>query len=235
MTNFEPWDRLLHQYVDDQGRVDYANWKKQQPRAIEQWIQDLETETNLSHLNRNEALSLWINLYNALTISAILKRYPIASIQPKIFGIPNWLAFLSFFLLPVHSFAGKHYSLNQIEHNILRRQFQESRIHFAIVCASIGCPLLRNQAYKPALVHQQLEQDANRFINNPDKLRYDLQSGILYCSKIFKWYREDFLQDAPSIPDYIRSYLNTNVPINADTPIVYLDYDWNLNQQSALT
>lgn len=79
--------------------------------------------------------------------------------------------------------------------------------------------------------HPQLEDDATRFINNPDKVHYDSQTQTLYCSKIFKWYQNDFLNVAPSIPDYIRSYLKTDVPIAANTPIAYLNYDWGLNQQ----
>ncbi len=231
MVNFAPWDALLRQYVDTQGRVDYYNWKKEQPQAINHWIKNLEKQLHLPNINPDEKLALWINIYNAFTISAILKRYPIKSIQPKILGIPNWLAFLSFFLFPAHSFAGKRYSLNQIEHNILRREFQEPRIHFALVCASIGCPLLRNSAYKPAQIHQQLDEEASRFINNPDKVRYDIETGTLYCSKIFKWYRQDFLKIAPSVPEYIRTYLKTEAPINSSAPIVYLPYDWNLNQK----
>lgn len=232
MLNFAPWDSLLRQYVDSQGRVNYYNWKKEQPNAIHHWLKELEKHLYLPDINPDEKLALWINLYNAFTISAILKRYPIESIQPQILGIPNWVAFLWFFLRPTYSFAGKRYSLNQIEHNILRRQFQEPRLHFALVCASIGCPLLRNNAYESAKINQQLDEDTRRFINNPDKVRYDLASGILYCSKIFKWYRQDFIQVAPSVPEYIRSYIKPDLPINASTPIVYLPYNWNLNQQS---
>jgi Protein of unknown function, DUF547 len=230
MLNFAPWDTLLHQYVDAQGRVNYSRWKQEQPQAINQWLKNLAQQNHLSHLDSDEALALWINLYNAFTISAILESYPIPSIQPKILGIPNWIAFLWFFLRPAYSFAGKRYSLNQIEHGILRRQFKEPRIHFALVCASIGCPLLRNNAYEPAQVRQQLEEDASRFINNPDKVRYDAQTRRLYCSKIFKWYQKDFLQVAPSVPEYIRSYLQIEIPIDSSTPITYLHYDWNLNQ-----
>ena len=232
MLNFEPWNALLQRYVDNQGRVDYYNWKKEQPETIHHWLKNLEKDAHLANLNYDEKLALWINLYNAFTISTIIESYPIKSIQPKIFGIPNWIAFFSFFFNPAYSFAGKQYSLNQIEHNILRREFQEPRIHFALVCASIGCPLLRNNAYEPAKVQQQLNQDASRFINNPDKVRYDSPTRILYCSKIFNWYRKDFLQVAPSIPEYILSYLKTDIPINASTPIIYLPYDWNLNQKN---
>ncbi|QLE49548.1 DUF547 domain-containing protein [Nostoc sp. C057] len=97
MIDFEPWDRLLRQYVDQQGRVDYFAWKTEQPQALGDW---LSSQTNLdfpSNCSTFEQLALWINLYNAFTISAILEMYPLESIRPRILGIPNWLAFLWFF------------------------------------------------------------------------------------------------------------------------------------------
>lgn len=231
MVDFTPWDALLRQYVDERGRVDYQAWKKEQPQAIFEWLSSLE-ELNLNLDERSDTqLALWINLYNAFTISSILESYPIDSILPKILGIPNWLAFLWFFSRRKYHFLGRRYSLAQIENDILRKKFQEPRIHFAIVCASIGCPWLRNNAYLPDRVREQLDEDARRFINNPDKVRYDFQTSTLYCSQIFKWYRQDFLKVAPSVQEYIGSYLQTDLPIAASTPIEYLYYDWNLNQR----
>jgi hypothetical protein len=227
---FTAWDALLRQYVDDQGRVDYRAWQQEQPNQLQQWLSTFQPSDLALPLTQDEQLALWINLYNAFTIARILARYPIASIQPKILGVPNWLAFLWFFARPAHVVAGKRYSLADIEHKILRSQFQEPRIHFALVCASLGCPLLRNQAYWPDRVQQQLEADAHRFINNGDKVHYDATTQTLYCSQIFKWYRQDFLKVAASIPEYIRLYA-TDLPLHAETPIKYLDYDWQLNQR----
>lgn len=229
MIDFAVWDSLLHQYVDQQGRVDYRAWKKQQPQTLTDWLANLELLDQ--NLTRDQQLALWINLYNAFTISTILERYPIASIRPTIIGLPNWLGFLWFFQRRVYRFSNQTYSLAQIENQILRDRCQEPRIHFAIVCASVGCPLLRSEAYSPERVTQQLEEDAARFINNADKVRYDVPTGILYCSKIFKWYRQDFLTESASIPEYIRSYLQPDSPLSASTPIAYLHYDWSLNQR----
>lgn len=231
MIDFTPWDNLLHKYVDEQGRVNYRDWKDEQPTALRDWLSSISQLNYASNQILSEQLALWINLYNAFTISTILERYPIESILPKIFGVPNWFAFLRFFQRRVYPFAGKLYSLGDIEHEILRKQLKEPQIHFAIVCASIGCPLLRKGAYFPDKVHQQLEEDARRFINNPNKVKYDSESNILYLSKIFKWYRQDFLMVAPSIPEYVRSYLHQDLPLTAETPIRYLYYDWNINSQ----
>jgi hypothetical protein len=232
MIDFITWDTLLQQYVDSQGRVNYRAWKTESSQALNQWLSKIERSQIFPIADPDEQLALWINLYNAFTIASVLENYPIASIQPKILGIPNWLAFLWFFSRPIHQVSGHRYSLNHIEHKILRREFDEPRIHFALVCASIGCPLLRNGAYWSESVRAQLEEDAIRFINNPDKVRYDSQTQTLYCSQIFKWYRRDFLKVAPSIPDYIRSYLKTDRPIESNTPIAYVNYDWSLNQQT---
>lgn len=231
MINFAIWDELLHKYVDGQGRVDYCGWKADSSQIFNQWLADIEPLNLQSLSNSNERLAMWINLYNAFTIASVLKSYPLTSIQPKILGIPNWIAFAWFFYRPTHKVNQRYYYLNQIEHQILRRQFNEPRIHFALVCASIGCPLLRNEAYKPESIYEQLEDDAVRFINNPEKVRYDSLNQILYCSKIFKWYENDFLKIAPSIPDYIRSHAKVDIPLDVNTSISYLNYDWSLNQR----
>jgi len=221
--NFEPWNVLLQTYVNNRGQVNYARWKQEQPNAITKWISTLEWNDPTP----DEQLSLWINLYNAFVIEKILPRYPIRSIQPKILGIPNWITFFQFFFDIDRTAFNQKFSLAQIENKLLRKQFQEPRIHFAIVCASIGCPLLRNEAYLPDQVYQQLEDDADRFIQDPNKVKYDRDRNILYCSKIFKWYRQDFLSVAPSIAEYI----NPDIPKNAT--VSYLNYNWSLNQATA--
>lgn len=230
MINFDTWNQLLSQYVDSKGRVDYAAWKSESSTILNQWLGEIK-QSDFTSINSDQELALWINLYNAFTVASILESYPITSIQPKIWGIPNFLAFAWFFYRPTHKVGDSYYYLNQIEHRILRKKFNEPRIHFALVCASLGCPLLRNEAYYGETVQNQLEDDARRFINNPDKVRYEASTQTLYCSKIFKWYKKDFLQVAASIPDYIRSYLKTDIVSSEEIVIAYLDYDWNLNQQ----
>ena len=231
MIDFTPWDELLHRYVDDRGRVDYARWNKEAAGTLTQWLDRLSALDLSAYPDANQRLALWLNLYNALTIAQVLARYPIDSIRPKRFGIPNWWAFFWFFQRPVYEMGGQRYSLNAIEHGILRPTFRDPRIHFALVCASIGCPWLRNEAYQPETVQTQLEADAVRFINNPAKVYYDAETQTLYCSKIFKWYQQDFLKVAPSIPAYVRAYLSPPILLEDLTPIRYLHYDWNLNQR----
>ncbi len=193
---FAIWDDLLHRYVDDFGRVNYRRWKAESADVLNQWLGTL-ADVDLNALTDADVrLALWLNAYNAIAISQVLEVYPIESIRPKILGIPNWLAFLDFFTRSTTAIGGKKYSLNQIEHGILRREFAEPRIHFALVCASVGCPLLRREAYFPESVRVQLEADAKRFIRNPDKVRCDAGKKTLYLSKIFDWYGEDFVKAA---------------------------------------
>lgn len=222
------WDSLLQKYVDNQGRVAYGRWRQESLLELEQWLTDMSA-VDLQKLARAEAIATLLNLYNALTIRQVLHQYPIESIQPQLLGIPNWLAFLRFFTRTVYSLNGQSLSLNNIEHDILRQQFLDPRIHFALVCASLGCPLLRPAAYGPDTLAEQLAEDCDRFINNPDKVRYDAASRTLYCSKIFKWYKADFLTVADSIPDYCDRYYTT-AQIPASVTVAYLPYSWKLNK-----
>lgn len=230
MLDFTPWNTLLQTYVNDRGRVDYARWQQADMPALAAWLATLPN--SLDGLTSEESLALLINLYNALAIQQVLKLYPIDSILPKLLGVPNWFSFWRFFNRSLYPLNGQLVSLDGIEHGILRPQFKEPRIHFALVCASGGCPILRNEAYWPDIVEAQIETDAHRFIHNPEKVCYDAEAGVLYCSKTFKWYGEDFLRVAASVPDYVGAYLAPSPPLSALTKVEYLPYDWGLNQQT---
>jgi hypothetical protein len=230
MPNFQPWDELLHQYVDEQGLVNYQGMTAESTQKLTTWLEEL-SQINPELLDPNQQLALWLNLYNALVIKQVLKNYPLKSILPKFLGVPNWLAFWMFFSRPVYSINQHRYSLNNIEHDIIRQKFHNPRIHFALVCAAIGCPLLRNQAYRCDRLETQLDEDARRFINNPNKVYYDQNKQVLYCSQIFNWYKKDFLKVSNSIPEYIQTYLSLDISLNEQVTIKYLDYTWSLNQR----
>lgn len=236
MIDLSSWDELLREYVNDQGQVDYARWQDHSfsdlAHCLEAWLETLrgaDFSPNSPQLTQAAALAILLNLYNALTIQQVLTQYPIPSIRPTFLGIPNWIGFLQFFTKPLFTLEGQPASLNHIEHGLLRQRFTEPRIHFALVCAARGCPLLRNGAYYPETVQEQLETDARRFIRNPDKVRYDTTQKILYCSQIFKWYQQDFLKVAPSVPAYIQPYFPDHLETDA-IALRYLSYDWTLNQ-----
>jgi len=226
MLNFQTYDELLNLYVDNQGKINYQTWKMRSSDRLNQWLEELSL-IDLQKYSEDKQLALWINFYNALVIAEILKIYPIESIFPKFLGIADPIAFFLFFSRPVY----RGYSLNNIEHDIIRPRFRDPRIHFALVCAALGCPILRNEAYNPENLQHQLNEDAKRFINNREKVYYDTDNKTLYCSKIFKWYERDFLEVANSIPEYIQTYLSPDIPIKASCQVKYLDYDWRLNQR----
>ncbi|MGB5134019.1 MAG: DUF547 domain-containing protein [Prochlorococcaceae cyanobacterium] len=212
--------------------MDYAAWAGRDASLLADWLSHQSAQTE----GRQDALAHWINLYNAFTIQAVLRRYPIDSIRPRLLGVPDLLGLLRFFSRREHQLGGRPISLGEIEHGILR-PLGDPRIHFAIVCASIGCPLLRNEAYRPERVEAQLEDDAQRFIRNPVKVRYDAAAQVLFCSPIFRWYRADFEAVAPSLTAYILSRLAT-LPAGAlsdssrpEPGLRFLPYDWSLNQQ----
>lgn len=226
MVDYSVWNTLLKEYVNCYGQVDYQRWQRESKQALNQWLDSI-ANIQLQRLTAEERLALLINLYNALVIAQVLNQYPIQSIRPTFLGIPNWLSFLQFFSRPVYQLNDQPVSLNDIEHQMLRQQWQDPRIHFALVCAAIGCPLLRNEAYQPNHIDHQLEADATRFIHNTDKVKYCPESNLLQCSKIFKWYEDDFLKVAASIPAYINQYFSGMIP--ASISIKYLPYDWRLN------
>ena len=184
MIDVATWDGLLRRHVDGRGRVDYGAWRAQGAAELEHWLavqRPFDPEPGSSA----EAMALWINLYNALVIRQVLARFPLASIRPSIAGVPNWPAFLSFFSRPVITLQGQSLSLDRIEHGLLRPRFADPRLHFALVCAARGCPLLRPEAYRPERISAQLEEDARRFLLNPLKLRFDPARRTLYCSGSF--------------------------------------------------
>jgi len=228
MIDYSVWDDLLKEYVNCYGQVDYKRWQRESQQALNQWLDSI-ANLQLQPLTREECLALLINLYNALVIAQVLNKYPIHSILPTFLGIPNWLSFLQFFSRPVYQLNNHAVSLNDIEHQMLRQQWQDPRIHFALVCAARGCPLLRNEAYQASRIDQQLNADAVRFINNSDKVKYHSKSNLLQCSKIFKWYKKDFLNVASSIPAYVNQYLS--MTIKESVSLEYLAYDWRLNEQ----
>lgn len=227
MVDFTLWDQLLQKYVKN-AQVDYAGWKKESLPLLDQWL--LTTQSvSLDLLDSAAGSAFLLNLYNALTIRQVLQKYPIESIRPTVLGVPNMVSFLQFFKQSIHTLNGQRLSLDNIEHDILRARYDESRIHFALVCASQGCPGLRSNAYRPDKLDAQLAEDAKTFITNPNKVRYEPTSQTLYCSKIFKWYAEDFLAKADSVVSYIQPYLN--VPLPETVRIEYLSYSWQLNDQ----
>lgn len=219
------FDRLLKKHVDAKGLVDYKGFKADQT-AFGYYLDQLSKNPPAASWSKAEQMAYWINAYNAYTIRLILDHYPVQSIKDigsKI-KIPlvttPWAN--KFF-----SIGGEKMSLDNIEHGILRKKYDDSRIHFALVCASISCPRLRSEAYTAARLESQLDDQGRDFLNNPAKNKIGKSSAQL--SKYFDWYKGDWTQNKQSVVKWVNKYAATKIADS--TPVSYLDYNWSLNEQ----
>ena len=219
------FDKLLKKHVTAQGLVDYPGFKADEV-AFNQYLALLSKNPPAANWSKADQMAYWINAYNAYTIRLILDHYPVASIKDigskiKIpFVTTPWAA--KFF-----SIGGEKMSLDNIEHGILRKKFDDPRIHFTLVCASISCPKLRNEAYTAAQLEKQLDDQGHDFLNNPAKNKIGKADAQL--SKYFDWYKGDWEKNGQSVVKWVNRYSTTK--IDASTRITYLDYNWNLNKQ----
>jgi hypothetical protein len=218
------FDSLLKKHVSEQGKVDYKGFMADSEK-FDTYLTLLSTNPpDRKTWSDEEQLVYWINAYNAFTIKLIMNHYPVKSIRdigPKL-SIPlvNTVWHLEFFTI-----GGKKASLDEIEHKILRKEFEEPRIHFAINCASISCPQLLNRAYTVENLEAQLEQAAKNFIN--DAKHNILEANRAELSSIFLWFKSDFTRKG-SLIDYINQY--ANVKINKGAKISHIKYNWLLNE-----
>jgi len=227
------FDGLLNKYVDGDGYVNYTAWKQSSRdwQALRNYLVQLSRASRKQQAGRAARLAFWINAYNAVTIDGILQEYPTSSIRKhtsKFGGYNIWKD------LPL-LVGNQPYSLNDIEHKILRKM-GEPRIHFAIVCASVGCPRLMNEAYTAKKLDSQLAKNARDFFSRRQNLQYDANSGTLHLSSILKWFGSDFGSSEAERLAAIRSYLPPayqKLVANQRVKVKYLDYDWNLNDQKS--
>ena len=214
-------DDLLRQY-NHQGQVDYAGLKQEEAQ-LDAYLDALAEIDPLS-LAGDEQYAFYINAYNAWTIKLILKEYPdVASIKDygSLFKSPWKKKFVNI--------KGEIVTLDHIEHDILRPQFRDPRVHFAINCAAKSCPPLYREAFEGKRLHAQLDDAARRFVNDGRFNR--LEGNTLYVSSIFKWFKEDFNGDIVGFfEEYALPELKEAISANRQhLKVKYLDYDWSLN------
>jgi len=218
------WDTLLKKHVNDDGWVDYKGFQRDST-ALNAYLEQLSNNSPQETWTRQEQLAYWINAYNAYTVKLILDYYPVSSIRD--IGSKIFIPFISSpWDIKFIKIGGKKYDLNNIEHSIIRKEFDEPRIHFAVVCAAYSCPKLRNEAYIPEILDQQLDDAARNFINNPEN--NIIHMNEVQLSKLFSWYKGDFTKSGDLL-DFISKYSDIKPQPNAK--INYLDYDWSLNEQ----
>ena len=220
------WDTLLRQHVDDLGLIDYQGMMEDS-NQLQRYLDLIRQHPpNDKTWSVEERMAYWINAYNAFTVELILDHYPTESIKDIKNGIPfvNTVWDIKFIKI-----GGEELDLNNIEHGILRKDFADPRIHFALVCASLSCPKLQNFAFTGDKLEEQLEQAAREFINEP--FRNEIAGETIYLSKILDWYWGDFKDQYTNRYELLDQY--TEGTFDRSRPIEFLDYDWSLNEQNA--
>ena len=243
-------DQVLSEYVDDAGRVDDRGLREDDPDRLAAYYDLIATYSPDSHPQlfpgMEERLAYWINAYNAATLAAVLSEYPIASVSevkpPRLlFFAPDKSGFFYFRKL---LFGGESYNLYNLENEVIRGRFTEPRIHFAINCASNGCPRLPRYAFTADQLEYQLEAETRKFINEPRNLRIDHEQKILHLSSILTWYEEDYLawyrekypEQNANLANYLKLYADQSRIAELDRAIEYeiqaIPYDWGLNDRA---
>lgn len=232
------FDGLLARYVsigsDGVNRVDYRRWKNTGPdvAALDAFIAAQQREKP-SGLKAPQQLAFWANLYNAITLKVILERYPVASIRDiKSEGV--WLdpkAFLGPWVTKRVTVEGRKLSLDDIEHAIMRPTFKDPRVHYAVNCASIGCPNLKPKAWRAETLEADLDAAARAFINHPRAVSIG-NDGAVTVSSIYKWFKEDFGGTDAGVIAHLKTYAEPALAkrLAKATDIAADRYDWGLNE-----
>ncbi len=208
---------VLQKHVDPKGSVDYKSLSKNQTE-LNSYLASLENVSPKKDWSANKEKAFWINVYNAYTLRIILDNYPLNSIT-KISnkGKTAWKT-------PFVKVAGKTYTLDHVEHEILRKKFKDPRIHVGVNCASISCPKLANFAFTEENIESSLDALMKDFVN--DSSRNKLTKKKVQISEIFNWFKGDFTQQG-SVVDYLNKY--ADVEINKKAKVSFLNYNWGLN------
>lgn len=226
-VDYGAWNSFLKRYgsrtADGRTNIAYSKVSAADKTAFYALVDQLEA-VNVDQLNRQQQLAYWINLYNAATVEVVLRAYPVSSIL-----------YIRDGLLPsgpwdrkVLRVKGEQLSLNNIEHGILRPIFKDPRVHFAVNCASFGCPNLALEAYEPATLGAQLDAGARGYVNDPRGLA--VKNNALVASRIFDWYGADFGGPA-GVLAFARRFgtPQTVRALAGRTKIDSFDYNWSLN------
>ena len=224
------WDELLEKYISKNGdglnRFAYSKVTNEDRQKLENYLAQLSA-IEITNRSRAVQFAYWVNMYNALTIKVILENYPVDSIRDidtsGIFANGPWGAELI-------EVEGEILTLDDIEHAILRPIWKDPRIHYAVNCASIGCPNLQSKAFTAANTQTLLEQGARDYVNSPRG--FDIKNGKLTVSKIYKWFAYDFGNSQKSVIQHLAQYANPEKAekLSQFKSISDTKYDWKLNE-----
>lgn len=226
---------ILQAYVY-QGEVDYPDLCKD--GRLEVYLAQLAAANPDTIADSNSRLAFWLNAYNAYTLKIICDNYPVKSINDLSFGGLYIGAVLKKTVWDKKFVVIDHekMSLNHIEHDIIRKQFSDPRIHFALVCAAKSCPPLRSEAYEGCKLDRQLDDQGKIFFSEEKKNYFELKQRIAHLSKILDWYQKDFGKNKEDVLLYITRFLPDKLAADIrahskEWKVKYTDYDWSLNNR----
>ena len=227
------WGDLLERYLitgtDGINRFAYGDVTDADREVLKAYLQ-LLADTPISSFNRSEQMAYWINLYNALTVEVILDHYPTESIRdidisPGLFSDGPWGKKLL-------TIENEKVALDDIEHQILRPIWRDPRIHYAVNCASLGCPNLQPAPFDAGMLDRQLDEAAIDFVNHQRAV--DIRDGEIVVSSIYRWFRDDFGREDQEIIAHLKAYATPDLAMKLENFSSIGDdaYDWRLNDQS---
>lgn len=219
------FSNILQQQVSN-GRVNYDALKAK-PAALKSYLDTLAAvdKNEFNGWNDNQQMAFLTNLYNAATLQLIVDNYPVKSIK-KIGGL-----FSSPWKQKVVRLFGDKVTLDNVEHDILRKDYSEARLHFALVCAAKGCPPLRPEAYEAGRFSKQLDDQGRIYMADSSINRVEDNGSAVSLSKIFDWFSGDFKKQSGSVIAFVKPYLPNGMSLKSDASIRYSSYDWSLNDQ----
>ena len=210
------WDALLNRHVTSEGKVNYDGFKSDVTK-LDKYLKLISDNEAKIGWSQAEKKAFWLNAYNAWTIKLVLERYPVNSIK-DVSAKPWDKRFIKV--------GANTHTLNDIENKIIRRQFKDARIHFAVNCAAISCPKLSNKAFTALNVEKELDRLTKLFLKT-DNVKLTEKSAQL--SKIFEWYADDFIEESQSVLKFVEEY--SGITFHSKVKVSYLDYNWKLNKQ----
>lgn len=223
VVDHSDWTQLLSKHVSPSGKVNYKGFIQDSLKLNVYLAKLAKAAPDYKKVPKQDQIAYWINAYNAYTVQIIIRNYPLKSIKE----IGGKIPFInSTWDIKFIELGGTSLDLNNIEHGILRKDFKEPRIHFAVNCASVSCPKLRNEAYVGSKLDAQLSDQAKSFLADKSKNKF-VSANQAVVSKLFKWFTGDFTEEVDLIP-----YINRYAPLklNPDANLDYMDYNWNLNE-----
>jgi len=255
MTALATYQDLLTLYLNDEGGVDYAAWngsdsdRARLDAVLDAWLAKSPDSHPENFSSASHRLGYWLNLYNALVIREVLRHWPLESVRDVRPTLLSKLAPLKGFFVGLRfTVGGQSMNLSVIENKVIRSQFKDARIHFALNCGSAACPILRRSVFDGDTLEEQLNEASRSFIADSNNVRVDVESRSVWLSKIFKWYAADFERHAKvetqnegsSVLDFLLPFAEG--PLQAALQqardegfgLKYPDYDWSLNGSTAI-